>query len=217
MSTIIKAQDNARAGEAAPFRLDEIAGRPLGQFGTARSRADDVLAQAEQDAERIRRSAEDEGRAAALAAAEQILEEKVNHHLATLVPAIREAVDRIAGAKSEWLAHWERTAIHVAAAIAERVMRRELARTPEITLALVREAFELAAGSGDLQLRLHPDDFETLGEHAGRLAGELARLGKVDILADPSISKGGCRVDTRYGSIDQQLEAQLQRIEQELT
>ena len=33
----------------------------------------------------------------------------------------------------------------------------------------------------------------------------------------PSITPGGCRVETRYGAIDQQFEAQLARIEEELT
>jgi len=36
-------------------------------------------------------------------------------------------------------------------------------------------------------------------------------------VADPDITPGGCRVDTQFGSIDQQLETQLARIEEELT
>jgi flagellar biosynthesis/type III secretory pathway protein FliH len=55
-----------------------------------------------------------------------------------------------------------------------------------------------------------------LGDQAQRLAAGLSRLGKVDIVADSAIVKGGCRVDTRFGSIDQQYHAQLARIEQEL-
>jgi flagellar biosynthesis/type III secretory pathway protein FliH len=37
------------------------------------------------------------------------------------------------------------------------------------------------------------------------------------VVADPQVSLGGCRVETRFGVIDQQFEAQLARIEQELT
>ena len=107
--------------------------------------------------------------------------------------------------------------MHVAVAIAERVVRRELAAAPEITMALVREALELAAGSAELVLRLNPEDFNLLGDQAQRMAAELTRLGKVDVVADPAITKGGCRVDTRHGTIDQQLEVQLARIEAELT
>ena len=36
-------------------------------------------------------------------------------------------------------------------------------------------------------------------------------------MADPEIARGGCRVETRFGTIDQQFEAQLARIEEELT
>jgi flagellar assembly protein FliH len=38
----------------------------------------------------------------------------------------------------------------------------------------------------------------------------------VRIVADESITAGGCRVDTEFGSLDQQLEAQLARITEEL-
>jgi flagellar biosynthesis/type III secretory pathway protein FliH len=45
---------------------------------------------------------------------------------------------------------------------------------------------------------------------------ELARVGGAEVIADETISSGGCRVDTRSGAIDQQFEAQLARIEEEL-
>ena len=38
-----------------------------------------------------------------------------------------------------------------------------------------------------------------------------------EITADATISRGGCRVETRFGTIDQQFESQLKRIEEELT
>ena len=37
------------------------------------------------------------------------------------------------------------------------------------------------------------------------------------IVADPEITTGGCRVETQFGMIDQQFEAKLERIEEELT
>ena len=45
---------------------------------------------------------------------------------------------------------------------------------------------------------------------------ELTSLGKVRIIADGAISAGGCRVDTEFGSLEQQLEQQLARIAEEL-
>jgi len=44
----------------------------------------------------------------------------------------------------------------------------------------------------------------------------MAPIGDADVASDPSLSAGGCRVETRFGTIDQQIESQLQRIEEEL-
>jgi len=217
MASIIKASDPESQGDCASVQFGELSGEVVGRCADDPSRAAELLAQARREADEIRRRAAEEGRAAGQAASERVFDEMVERRLATLVSALDEVVQQFDSAKTEWLAHWEQMAIHLAAAMAERVIRCQLDHMPQITRGLVRESLELAAGSGDVQLRLHPDDYETLGRHCEQLATELARLGKVDIVADPSISKGGCRVDTKFGTIDQQFEVQLARIEQELT
>jgi flagellar assembly protein FliH len=143
-------------------------------------------------------------------------QERLEQARRAVVPAARAAVDGILAAKTEWLAHWERTALSLATAIAERILRRQLERTPDVTLDLVKEALELAAGSADLQLRMHPDDLALLGAQVEQIIAELGRLGAAEVVPDPAIARGGCRVDTRYGTIDQRLETQLARIAQEL-
>jgi flagellar assembly protein FliH len=65
-------------------------------------------------------------------------------------------------------------------------------------------------------LHLHPEDLGCLGSLLESLLAELGRTGGVCVVADATITRGGCRLDTRLGSIDQQLEAQLARIEEEL-
>ena len=46
---------------------------------------------------------------------------------------------------------------------------------------------------------------------------QVASLGVTQVVADAAITPGGCRVDTEFGSLDQQIEAQLNRITSELT
>jgi len=212
MATIIKS--HATAGpDAAPFKLTELVGTPAGQMQAAQSEAARIVAEAQREATEIRRQAEAEARSAA----HQVLDRQVGCQLDSLTAALEATIAGLAAAKTQWLAHWERTAVQLATAIAQRVIRREVQRTPEITLTLVREALELASASGELQLRLHPADYESLGPHVRRISDELTRLGKVQLVADESIERGACRVDSRFGTIDQQFAAQLDRIEQELT
>lgn len=217
MSTVIKASGPIHASEGSSFNFDDMGYRANQYLEGIRRQAAEILAQAHQQAITIREEAKEQGRAAALEAAENILDEKVGRQLTSLLPAVREAVDRIQQARAEWLTYWEQTAVHVAAAIAGRIVRRELQKAPEITLALVKEALDLASGGTAIQLHMHPDDVAAMGQQVERLAAEVSRLAKAEIVADPRITKGGCRVDTRFGVIDQQFEAQLARIEEELT
>jgi len=64
---------------------------------------------------------------------------------------------------------------------------------------------------------LHPADHQALAPQVESLVAELSSLGAAEIVAGPEITRGGCRVETRFGVIDQQVEAQLARIEEELT
>ena len=106
---------------------------------------DKIVAEAEKRADEVRRRAEAEGRAAGQRAVEQTVERQLAAQLSTLMPALQKAIEDIGHAKQAWLTHWEASAVHLAVAIAERLIRRELPRQPEITLAQVRQALELAA------------------------------------------------------------------------
>jgi flagellar assembly protein FliH len=181
-----------------------------------RAEAAKIVAEARQEATRLKQQAEAEGRREGLAAVERTVREQVAQQLITLRPALEQAVQEIRHAKQAWLRHWEKSAVHLAAAIAARMVRREASQTPEVTLALVREALELAAGNAQLKIRLNPADRASLGGQVEAIARELAPLAETELIADPQITAGGCRVETRFGVIDQQFESQLARIEEEL-
>jgi flagellar assembly protein FliH len=217
MSTIIKAAGPIRTSDGMSFNFDDVTVKAGDYLEQVRGEAAKIIAQAEQQAAAIRKRSEEEGKQAAMKAAERILDEKVGKQMVTLMPALKQAVAGIEEAKQAWLMHWEQAAVHVAAAIAGRVMRRQLERTPEITLTLVKEALELAAGSTEMQIQLNPDDYATLGQQVERLAAELSRAAEVQVVSDAKITRGGCRIQTRFGVIDQQFETQLARIEEELS
>jgi flagellar assembly protein FliH len=67
-----------------------------------------------------------------------------------------------------------------------------------------------------VRLHLNPADHASLGSQVQRLLMETSGLGPTEIVADAAITAGGCRVETRFGVIDQQFEVQLARIEEEL-
>ena len=213
MATILRASDSQFSPQLASFNLDDVAAEAAECLAQARADAAEIVATAEGQAADIRRQAAEAGCKAAM----QEFEKMVAAQVAPAIEAIRQAVADVHREKQAWVSHWETGAVHLAAAIAARVVRRELRQQPEITLALVREALDLAAGSPNVRLHLHPEDYKSLGVEVRTLIDAISALGDAEVTPDATIGQGGCRVETRFGTIDQQIETQLRRIEEELT
>ena len=213
MPTIIRQTDGNRGVQATAFNFDDLSAQAHGYLEGIRGEAAKIIAQAHQQAAGIRKQAEIDGRQAAMQAQEKI----VATQLAGALPALRKAVQDIEHAKQGWLRHWEQIAVHVAATMAARVIRRELTAQPDVPVALVREALQLAAGSATVRIHMNPNDRNAIAGQIEMLVKEMSTLSSAEIVADPTITPGGCRVETRFGVIDQQIESQLARIEEELT
>lgn len=217
MSSVIKSGNSARSIQGVAFNFEDMTQQANKYLDGVRHQAAQIIAAAQKEAELIRARAEEDGRQAAMRAVERVMDEKVGKRMETLLPALRQVVDDIGHAKQVWLRHWEKSAVHLAAAMAARVIRKELTRAPDIAVSLVAEALELAAGSSGVCVYLHPTDHEALCGQVQQLVKEVGRAGAAEIIPDPQVSPGSCRVETRHGVIDQTFEAQLARIEAELT
>ena len=204
------------AATPAEFTLSDMATQGVSYVDSVRKEAAKETAKAKAEAAEIRRRAEAEGKSNAEATIARLLDERVGGHIETLKPALESVVRQLDAQQGEWLAHWRESAIRLAAAMAEKIIRRELVGDPTISEEWLAEALRLAAGSSEITVRLAPGDVEHLKHHAETLKESVAGLGEMRFVADASISVGGCRVETRHGSIDNQLQTQLERLTEEL-
>lgn len=219
MAGIIKARATHLASQAAhpaAFNFTDMGDQASAYLNQVRQQAAQIVAQARSEAEQIKTKSQAEGRQAALKAAESAIQGKLDEQLKQLIPALESAAQQLVQAKDQWQRHWESNLVRLATRIAERVIRREVASQPEIPLALVQEALDLATGSQKITLHLNPADRTALGDRVQQLAGRMVKLGPVHVVADETVGRGGCRVHTEFGVIDQQIESQLKRIETEL-
>ena len=205
------------ATQLPAFTFSDMASQGDAYVRNVRSEAAKVVQEAKAEADRIRKKAEADGQASANASIAKLLDERMGAELATLRPALHSVVSELESARGEWHAHWRESAIGLAVAIAEKIVRRELREDPTISQAWLAEALELAAGASDITVRVAPADLEHLRSHAATLAASMAGIGEARFVADPTIEAGGCRVETRHGSIDEQLKTQLDRLSEELS
>ena len=221
MATIIKRDSHLYASgselRTVAYDLTDMATQGDAYLEEVRAEAAKIVKEAEKDAAKIRQEAEVAGKQAAEAAIERILDEKVAKQMKTLTPALASAVQQVEDSRQDWLRHWESSATQFACAIAARIVRRELQAEPEIALEWVQESLQMCAGAAEITVRLHPSDYETLGDQVRQLAEVFSPAAATKIVADASLTLSGCRVETEFGSIDQQLETQLERLQQELS
>jgi flagellar assembly protein FliH len=96
------------------------------------------------------------------------------------------------------------TVARTATALARQVVRSELAARPELVAAVAAQAVEAVLLSAKhIRVHVHPDDQALVAQGAADvLAARGARL-----IADTSVSRGGCRVESDLGRIDAGIEA----------
>lgn len=213
MARVIRAGQEQRAPH---FNLDDVAAQAAAAIDEARTEAAAILAEARKEADSIRAAAELAGRRAAEQDIDQLVAARTAERLAQCEPAFQACLAELSAARHDWLAAWERRAVALSAAIATRLVRAELKVRPDIPVTLVHEALQLATGATRLRLHMNPADITQVGEEVQKLLERFQPGAETQLVADAGITRGGCRVETDQGVIDQQFAAQLARITEEL-
>jgi flagellar assembly protein FliH len=225
---LIKARSQRSPASATVFNFDDLRRQCDDYVSQARQQGEQLLARAAAEADEVRRQAHAQGLAAGqregLESARHLVEERAaqiateqtQEKLKTALPAFEQAVQALRLERDRWLTIWESAAVKLSAAIAEKIVRHELARQPDLKVAMIREALQLAAGQPHLRLRLHSQDFTLLQSCGHDALGQLANVGEIEFIEDESIYPGGCVIETRHGVLDARLETQIARITEEL-
>jgi flagellar assembly protein FliH len=225
---LLKANDVRRLGSKVVFNFDDLRQRGDAYVDSVRKQIGDMLANAESEVATLRKSAQElgfeqgnrEGLQNATAAIEErarkIAEKTASEGLATALPALKSVAESLAIERDRWIADWETTAVRLAAAIAERLLGEQLRLSPELAREMIREALQLAVGAPRIRVHLHGDDAAMLGSQAAEVVRALASCGEAEVVADNSLTRGGCLIETQHGQIDARIETILDRIASQL-
>jgi flagellar biosynthesis/type III secretory pathway protein FliH len=104
----------------------------------------------------------------------------------------------------------------LAVRIAEKILGRELALSPEAVVDIARQALTAAGTARQVTIRCHPDDLAALERGRPRLLERASRAQVLQLRADPNVHRGGCIVETELATIDARLSTQLDAVERAL-
>jgi flagellar biosynthesis/type III secretory pathway protein FliH len=226
---------------ASPFSMRDIEQQAQELVSRSRQAAEGALSRAQRDAESIRKQAREDGRAEGYAAgvAQGMAEGKaeglqrateeghaagreagfaeVGPQMMAAHSALVLAMTQIDASRHDLEQAATAEVVQLALAIARRVVKRQAAIDPDVLAANLSDALSLAVRAADIRVVVHPDQKQTIEQELPRLKLEWTSLNHVELVGDPSITPGGCRVLTRGGGeIDARIETQLDRIIAEL-
>jgi flagellar assembly protein FliH len=121
---------------------------------------------------------------------------------------LASTVDELGTLRDEMVRQTEQQVVTLALAIARRVLHREASIDPELAGALAHVALDRLGPASPATIRLHPDDYTTVGSHAAD--GWNGRA--VKVVPDPAVARGGCLVESDFGYIDASVDAQVDEI-----
>jgi flagellar assembly protein FliH len=157
--------------------------------------------------ERLRRdqraaveAAEERGRQTATRAAQERFE-----HAAR---AMTSAADEIRRRATEEVGLVERDVARLSAAIATKIVRREIAADGEFVQRLVRRCLRKVVGASRVTVRVHPSEHARIVEAQADLLGEGTPGLTLAVVVDRRVDRGGCIIETPNFVVDGRVRAQ---------
>jgi len=225
---VIKADNLAVQAQAGAFSMADIEHRARAILAAANQRAHRLLVEAQEEAENLKRQAhaqalvdgKKEGLAKGLEEGRKLGKEQAltehRQEFAQAVASLAEAAGQVEQSRTLLEVDGRQAVVGLAIAIADKVTKRLGALDPEVLLANVDAALRLVVGTTDLRIAVHPAQHATLADALPRIALAWPQFKHVDLIADGTLTPGGCRIFTAGGQIDADLQLQLDRLANEL-
>jgi flagellar assembly protein FliH len=204
--------------DVRPLELKSFDEEVQAQADLARLREEIKAAEAQREAIRdaARREGLELGRLDAIEHATRVERERVAAETAGLADLLRQAAAALEQERASLSAAAERDLLRLALLVAGKVTKAAIQNGKPVAEENLRRAIELTARRQELKVRLNPQDVARIEEFLPELHRDFADLQKVVLEADPAIGRGGVVVETREGSVDATIAAQLEEIERGL-
>ena len=179
---------------------------------TASQQATEIIATANQEGITLKEQAQQEGSRVGydegILKARQELQLNLTQSLGLLTQAETEREQRILSSEPELL--------KLAVAIAEKILAAELALDSSSQLAIVREALARVSTANLINIRVNSEDLAVLESQVSALQDVFNEPKPLKFIADASIDRGNCFIETENGNVDSRIKSQLEQILVEL-
>lgn len=189
--------------------VDIIEFAPLLVLATAQEKAQAMVAEAEAQANEIRKQARRQGAAEGREAGKREL-------LPCLV-ALADAGQSLIVFEERLISRYAPHIVQLALDIAGKVIGHAVEDGGQTAASILERAKNEVADAKQMRIYLHPDDLQMLAEMRPDLMKIESGGGRtIEIVGAPEIGRGGCRLETESGIVDATIPTQLDEIRRQL-
>lgn len=124
---------------------------------------------------------------------------------------IEKLLESLRNIKSELISQGESHLVRLCYFVAKEIAMAQLSEDPTIVAEVIKRVVEMVQTDEEIVVRISPSDAGIIDEIKARLDQPLADIEKVKIVAAAQIQRGGCLVETNYGTVDATIEQRVQK------
>jgi type III secretion protein L len=203
---VIKSKDKSSSNLREDLSRESIEqdGIIRGEVYSASAKARELLQKAQQEAEAIIHKAQETAEKQRQAGYETGYQEGLAQTTELLMKARLE--------QEQFLKNANRELMDLAFKIAEKIIGKQLEIDPDTIISIVKQAMQTVRQTKQLTIRVHPDDAKRLRANEEELQEALGRQRFLDVVEDKKVQYGGCIIESEIGTVEAQLNTQLERL-----
>jgi flagellar assembly protein FliH len=148
--------------------------------------------------------------------AEQALSEQMLQQRAEVHELMRGALNSLRQAVPQIMRDTENAMIALSLSVAQKLVAG-LPISAAMVETVVRDALAQIEGTAQFTVRLHPADLDLLQKSDSPLLGVGDGSQEFRFLASPEVTRGGCLVQTQFGTVDARRETKFDLLQRMLT
>lgn len=208
---IIKSKDRPPVSIDDDLSIDSIeqGGVIKGDLFAASEKARDIVLRAQQQADEILRRATAERE-----------KEKQGGYNDGYQEGLAQVTELLAKARVDYdqmIQNARQDMLNLAFRIAEKIIGKKLEMDQTIIIDIAKQALQTVRQSKQITIRVNPDDAKLMREQQDAMADAMGHGRIIDIAEDVKIARGGCIIESEFGTVEAQLQTQLERLKKVLT
>ena len=178
----------------------------------AKSEAAQIVADAQAERDRLHNEAETSG----YEKGHQEGYEKGAAEVERLIDRMHRILEAVMQRREEILADTESQIVELVILMARKVIKILSENQKNVVMANTLAALKKVKTRGQVTLRVNLEDVKLTTENVSEFIKHVENVKGITVLEDSSVEKGGCIVETDFGSIDARISSQLQELENKI-